>query len=148
MIAALSVRGLVAGYDGVPVVRDLDLDVGPDTFLAMVGANGAGKTTTLRAIMGLCDVLAGTVDLGDRALADARTSARVLAGLALCPEGRQVFPSLTVEENLLTGAIAGQDTMVCRTRRANGSRTPDVPEETLRGTERRTCRGATPGPGP
>ena len=45
------------------------------------------------------------------------------------------------------GAFAGQDTMGCRARRANGSRTPDVPEETLRGTERRTCRGATPGPG-
>jgi ABC-type branched-subunit amino acid transport system ATPase component len=106
--ARLSVRGLVAGYDGVPVVRDIDLDIGPDTFLAVVGANGAGKTTALRAIMGLCEVLAGTVQLGDESLAGARTSARVLAGLALCPEGRQVFPSLTVEENLLTGAIAGQ----------------------------------------
>ena len=85
MTAALSVRGLVAGYDGVPVVRDIDLDIGPGTFLAMVGANGAGKTTTLRAIMGLCDVFAGTVELGDRSLAGSRTSARVLAGLALCP---------------------------------------------------------------
>lgn len=108
MTAALSVRGLVAGYDGVPVVRDIDLDIGPDTFLAVVGANGAGKTTTLRAIMGLCDVFAGTIELGDRSVGDARTSARVLAGLALCPEGRMVFPTLTVEENLLTGAIAGQ----------------------------------------
>ncbi|MDY7104260.1 MAG: ABC transporter ATP-binding protein [Actinomycetota bacterium] len=108
MNGALSVRGLVAGYDGVPVVRDLDLDIGPDTFLAMVGANGAGKTTTLRAIMGLCDVLAGTVELGGESLAGARTSDRVRAGLALCPEGREVFPTLTVEANLLTGAIAGQ----------------------------------------
>jgi branched-chain amino acid transport system ATP-binding protein len=108
MTAALSVHGLVAGYAGVPVVRDIDLDIGPDTFLAMVGANGAGKTTTLRAIMGLCDAFAGTVELGGKSLAGARTSDRVIAGLALCPEGRQVFPSLTVEENLLTGAIAGR----------------------------------------
>jgi ABC-type lipopolysaccharide export system ATPase subunit len=108
MTAALSVRGLVAGYGGVPVVRDIVLDIEPDTFLAVVGANGAGKTTTLRAIMGLCDVFEGTVELGGKSLAGARTSDRVLAGLALCPEGRQVFPSLTVEENLLTGAIAGQ----------------------------------------
>ncbi|QYG94432.1 ABC transporter ATP-binding protein [Iamia sp. SCSIO 61187] len=108
MTAALSVRGLVAGYGGVPVVRAIELDVSPDTFLAVVGANGAGKSTTLRAIMGLCEVFAGTVELGGTSLDGTRTSDRVLAGLALCPEGREVFPSLSVEENLLTGAIAGQ----------------------------------------
>ncbi|WP_367280091.1 ATP-binding cassette domain-containing protein, partial [Nocardioides sp.] len=56
MTAALSVRGLFAGYGGVPVVQDVDLDVAADAFVAVVGANGAGKTTTLRAIMGLADV--------------------------------------------------------------------------------------------
>jgi len=104
---ALSVRGLVAGYGGVPVVRDIDLDLSPDAFVAVVGANGAGKTTTLRAIMGLADVFAGEVSVGGEAVTGRRTSDRVRAGLALCPEGRAVFPSLTVEENLLTGAVAG-----------------------------------------
>ena len=107
MTAALSVRGLFAGYGGVPVVQDVDLDVAADAFVAVVGANGAGKTTTLRAIMGLADVFGGTVELGGESLVGTRTSDRVRAGLALCPEGREVFPTLTVEENLLTGAIAG-----------------------------------------
>jgi len=104
---ALSVRGVVAGYGGVPVVRDIDLDVAPDAFVAVVGANGAGKTTTLRAVMGLAEVFAGKISLGGEPLTGQRTSDRVRAGLALCPEGRAVFPSLTVEENLLTGAAAG-----------------------------------------
>jgi branched-chain amino acid transport system ATP-binding protein len=107
--AALSVRGLSAGYGGVPVIHDVDLDVATDAFVAVVGANGAGKTTTLRAIMGLADIFGGTVELGGESLVGARTSDRVRAGLALCPEGREVFPTLTVEENLLTGAIAGDD---------------------------------------
>ncbi len=107
MTAVLSVRGLSAGYGGVAVVHGVDLDVAPDAFVAVVGANGAGKTTTLRAIMGLADVFGGTVELGGEPLSGARTSDRVRAGLALCPEGREVFPTLTVEENLLTGAIPG-----------------------------------------
>lgn len=107
MTTVLSVRGLSAGYGGVAVIHDVDLDVAADAFVAVVGANGAGKTTTMRAIMGLTDVFGGTVELEGRSLAGARTSDRVRAGLALCPEGRQVFPALTVEENLLTGAIAG-----------------------------------------
>lgn len=107
MTVALSVRGLSAGYGGVPVVHGVDLDVAADAFVAVVGANGAGKTTTLRAIMGLADVFGGRVELSGESLAGARTSDRVRAGLALCPEGREVFPTLTVEENLLTGAIAG-----------------------------------------
>lgn len=107
MTPALSVHGLVAGYGGVPVVHEIDLDVASDAFVAVVGANGAGKTTTLRAIMGLAEVVAGDVRLDGDSLAGQRTSERVRAGLALCPEGRVVFPSLTVEENLLTGAVAG-----------------------------------------
>ena len=107
MTAALSVRGLSAGYGGVPVVHDVALDVAPGAFVAVVGANGAGKTTTLRAIMGLAELFTGAVELDGRSLVGARTSDRVRQGLALCPEGRAVFPTLSVEENLLTGALAG-----------------------------------------
>ena len=104
---ALSVRGVVAGYSGVPVVHDIDLEVAPGSFVAVIGANGAGKTTTLRAVMGLAEVFSGVVTLDGEQVTGQRTSDRVRAGLALCPEGREVFPSLTVEENLLTGAAAG-----------------------------------------
>jgi branched-chain amino acid transport system ATP-binding protein len=104
---ALAVRGLRAGYGGVPVIDGIDLEVADDAFVAVVGANGAGKTTTLRAVMGLAEVFAGTVELGGVPITDQRTSDRVRAGLALSPEGRAVFQSLSVEENLLTGAAAG-----------------------------------------
>lgn len=107
MTPALSVRGVAAGYSGVPVVHDIDLDVAPGAFVAVIGANGAGKTTTLRAVMGLAEVFSGAVSLDGEQVTGQRTSDRVRAGLALCPEGREVFPSLTVEENLLTGAAAG-----------------------------------------
>jgi branched-chain amino acid transport system ATP-binding protein len=89
---ALIVRDLSAGYQEVPVVRELNLEVRPGEVVALLGPNGAGKTTTLETIAGLNRPIAGTVEV----------SAYVLArkGLALVPEGRALFPGLTVREHL------------------------------------------------
>jgi len=104
----LSVRKMCAGYDNVPVVHDLDLEVPAGGFVAIVGSNGAGKSTTMRAVMGLAQVTSGAVEIDGVPITGLRTSERVRLGVALCPEGRSVFPTLTVEENLRTGSLAGR----------------------------------------
>lgn len=104
----LSIRGMSAGYDNVSVVTDLDLELSAGGFVAIVGSNGAGKTTTMRSIMGLAQVTQGAIEVDGKSILSMRTSERVQMGIALCPEGRAVFPTLTVEENLQTGAMAGR----------------------------------------
>jgi branched-chain amino acid transport system ATP-binding protein len=105
---ALVVRDLSAGYRGVPVVRELNLEVRPGEVVALLGPNGAGKTTTLETIAGLNHPISGTVELsGDKV---GGTPAYQLAGrgLALVPEGRALFPGLTVREHLrLAGGRGG-----------------------------------------
>jgi branched-chain amino acid transport system ATP-binding protein len=97
---ALVVAGLSAGYRGVPVVRELDLEVRPGEVVALLGPNGAGKTTTLETVAGLNRPISGTVELSG--VNTGGTPAHVLArrGLALVPEGRALFPGLTVREHL------------------------------------------------
>ena len=97
---ALIVRNLSAGYQEVPVVRELNLDVRPGEVVALLGPNGAGKTTTLETIAGLNRPIAGTVEVSGENVGG--TPAYVLArkGLALVPEGRALFPGLTVREHL------------------------------------------------
>ena len=93
-------RDLSAGYRGVPVVRELNLEVRPGEVVALLGPNGAGKTTTLETIAGLHRPISGTVELSGEDVGG--TPAHVLArrGLALVPEGRALFPGLTVREHL------------------------------------------------
>jgi branched-chain amino acid transport system ATP-binding protein len=97
---ALVVRDLFAGYQQVPVVRELSLEVRPGEVVALLGPNGAGKTTTLETIAGLNRPISGTVELSGESVGG--TPAHVLAhrGLALVPEGRALFPGLTVREHL------------------------------------------------
>ena len=97
---ALVVRDLFAGYQQVPVVRELNLEVRPGEVVALLGPNGAGKTTTLETIAGLNRPISGTVELSGENIGG--TPAHVLAhrGLALVPEGRALFPGLTVREHL------------------------------------------------
>jgi branched-chain amino acid transport system ATP-binding protein len=100
----LSTQGLTAGYGAAPVLDRVALEVRPGETVALLGANGAGKSTTLRALAGLLRPVSGGIVLEDRAIAQlpAHTIARL--GLALVPEGRQVFPELTVIENIRLGA--------------------------------------------
>ena len=97
---ALSLNGVCSGYFGTPVVRDLSLQVGAGEVVALLGPNGAGKTTTLETIAGLNRPLEGEITVFGRQVGG--TPAHVLArdGVALVPEGRALFPGLTVREHL------------------------------------------------
>jgi branched-chain amino acid transport system ATP-binding protein len=103
--AMLEVRGLEVRYAGVPAVRDLSFEVGRGEVVGLVGPNGAGKSTTLLAVMGMVAPSAGAVLLAGKPLAGRKTEAIVRAGVALVPEGRQIFPELSVEENLRLGLV-------------------------------------------
>jgi branched-chain amino acid transport system ATP-binding protein len=104
MPALLSVEGVEAGYGDLVAVRGVSLEVGAGEVVALVGSNGAGKTTLLRAVSGLLPLRAGRLFLDGQRL-DGLPPTRVVArGVAHVPEGRQLFPSLTVLENLELGA--------------------------------------------
>ena len=109
MSAIVEVRDLVAGYDGVPVLHGVSLDVPAGAIAAVVGANGAGKTTLLRAISGVVRPMAGSVRLLGTELVGREAHALVRLGIAHVPEGRHVFARLTVAENLRLGAYAVRD---------------------------------------
>jgi len=101
--ALIEVRNLSSGYDEAPVVRNLDLTVGPGEVVALLGPNGAGKTTTLLTISGLLKPMTGTVEvLGEPVVGDKPASV-ARRGLAHVPEDRSLFFDLTVEENLFLG---------------------------------------------
>ncbi|MBV8998640.1 MAG: ABC transporter ATP-binding protein [Solirubrobacterales bacterium] len=105
---ALVVKDLFAGYQHIPVVRDLNLEVRPGEVVALLGPNGAGKTTTLETIAGLNRPISGVIQVSGEDVGG--TPAHVLArrGLALVPEGRALFPGLTVREHLrLAGGRGG-----------------------------------------
>ncbi|MEP9377454.1 ABC transporter ATP-binding protein [Aquabacter sp. CN5-332] len=104
MSALLDVSGLHAGYGGTPVLFGVDLAVPEGGILALLGRNGMGKTTTVRAIMGLVRPEAGEVRFAGASIKGAPTHAIARAGIGLVPEGRQIFPTLTVEENLIATA--------------------------------------------
>jgi branched-chain amino acid transport system ATP-binding protein len=97
---ALVVRDLSAGYRGVPVVRELNLEVRPGEVVALLGPNGAGKTTTLETIAGLNHPISGTVELSGEKIGGTPAYQLAGRGLALVPEGRALFPGLTVREHL------------------------------------------------
>ncbi len=106
---ALVLRDVSAGYKGIPVVRELNLEVRPGEVVALLGPNGAGKTTTLETIAGLNRPIAGTVELSGEAVGGRPAHLLARQGLALVPEGRALFPGLTVREHLrLAGGRASK----------------------------------------
>ena len=108
-MSLLEVKGLKISYGGINAVKGIDLSVREGEMVALIGANGAGKTTTLKAICGLLPPAAGRVHYRDEDITAAPPYALVERGLALVPEGRQVFGRLTAEENLEMGAYARRD---------------------------------------
>ena len=102
--ALLSVRGLEAGYGGSQVLFGVDLDVGYGEVVSLLGRNDMGKTTTVLSIMGLLPARAGEIRFAGRPLTRQPPFRIAQAGIGLVPEGRQVFPTLTVEENLIATA--------------------------------------------
>jgi branched-chain amino acid transport system ATP-binding protein len=100
----LSLADVHAGYDGVPVVFGVSLEVMPGELVAIVGANGAGKTTTLRAVAGLTPPLRGAIRFQGRDISRLRAHRTLALGVSYVPEGRRVFAKLSVEKNLSLGA--------------------------------------------
>ena len=105
----LEVRDLEARYGAVLAVRGLSLRVGEGEIVALLGANGAGKTTTLSCIAGLHRSRTGSIVLAGEDVGKLAPERIVRRGVALTPEGRRLFASLTVAENLEIGAAAGAD---------------------------------------
>lgn len=96
----LEVRGMVAGYQRMPIIHGVSVTVEAGEVVAIVGPNGAGKSTFIKAVFGLCDVLSGEVLLNGKNLVGLRPSRVVAEGIAYVPQVRNVFPTLTVRENL------------------------------------------------
>jgi branched-chain amino acid transport system ATP-binding protein len=113
MSTLLRVDGIEVGYGDLTAVRDVSLEVREGEAVALIGANGAGKTTTLRAVSGLLPLRRGRIEFEGQRLDGLGPAEIVARGIAHVPEGRQLFPTMTVRENLELGA---------RTRAARGLR--------------------------
>ena len=107
MTAMLEAHGVVAGYGPMTVLRGVSLSVGEGEVATLLGRNGMGKTTTIRALMGMIRPAAGRIAFRGTDLAGAPAHRVARAGLGLVPEGRRVFPTLTVDENLAATARPG-----------------------------------------
>jgi branched-chain amino acid transport system ATP-binding protein len=105
MTAMLKLDRVHAGYGAIEVLKDLSLEVNEGEIVALLGANGAGKSTTLLTIAGLVPVRQGSITWNGSPLPGGQADAVMRSGLCLCPEGRHIFPRLTVRENLLGGSL-------------------------------------------
>src|SRR5438045_98495 len=100
----LEVEGLRTGYGALPVLQGISFAVEESTTAVLFGLNGAGKTTTVNTIVGLLPVWEGTIRFDGELISGRSPSDIVRLGVALCPEGRRVFPALSVRKNLELGA--------------------------------------------
>lgn len=132
MSTLLRLDGVEAAYGDMVAVRDVSLEVQAGELVALIGSNGAGKTTTLRAISGLLPVRRGIIEFDGTPLNGLTPAAIVALGIAHVPEGRQLFPTLTVEANLAVGARTAE------ARRRRGDTMSDVFALFPRLAERRT----------
>jgi branched-chain amino acid transport system ATP-binding protein len=105
----LSLQHIHAGYGSTPVLRDVTIDIPASSVVAVLGPNGAGKTTLLRVASGLIRPKAGTVTFGATPLTGRPSYEFVAAGVHHVPEGRGIFPSLTVAENITTFSLPGKE---------------------------------------
>ena len=110
----LSIEGLRSRYGRIEVLHGLDLVVNSGEIVTVVGANGAGKTTLLKCLSGIQPVSGGTITFRGEIITTVPAFQRLSRGLALSPEGRQIFTNLTVEENLRLGAFLYEDERVNR----------------------------------
>lgn len=101
----LQVENLVAGYGKVEVLHGISMKVGQGQLVTLIGSNGAGKTTTLRVLSGMLAPTSGSVRLGESEIGGLTTYAIARRGLAHSPEGRRVFPTLSVNDNIQLGAF-------------------------------------------
>ncbi|MCB1493653.1 MAG: ABC transporter ATP-binding protein [Rhodobiaceae bacterium] len=104
---ALQVTGLRAGYGATPILQGVDMAIAPGEIVALIGRNGVGKTTTVRALIGLIRSSGGTVRLNGTDVTSKPADARARLGMGYIPQGRDVFPRMTVSENLTVGELIG-----------------------------------------
>src|SRR5947199_7550387 len=112
----LRVEHVFSAYDRADVLRDVSLTVERGSITCLLGANGAGKTTLIRSILGLTPPRAGRIRFGEKDITRLPTHKIIAEGIACIPEGRKVFPKLTVEENLRIGAYQESSSAVTRER--------------------------------
>jgi branched-chain amino acid transport system ATP-binding protein len=122
VVQGLRVERVSTAYDRADVLHDVSIEVEPGSITCLLGSNGSGKTTLIRSILGLTPPRSGQVWFADRDLTGLATHQVVAAGIACIPEGRKVFPKLTVEENLKVGGYQETSEHVVRTRLAEAYR--------------------------
>ncbi|MGP4039837.1 urea ABC transporter ATP-binding subunit UrtE [Gracilibacillus sp. D59] len=104
----LSIKGLEAGYEESMVIREIDMEVDKNQVICVMGRNGVGKTTLLKTIIGILYPKTGSIHYQSEDITKARSSSRAQKGIGYVPQGREIFPKLTVYENLLIGLEAGK----------------------------------------
>ena len=105
----LKINDLKVNYGGIEAVKGISFDVSEGEIVTLIGANGAGKSSTLRSIVSLVKPVSGTIEFNGENIAGMDTTSIVTKGITLVPEGRRIFPDLTVEENLKIGAYLRKD---------------------------------------
>ncbi len=108
-VPVLELRGVHAHYGPVHALKGVSLEVHPGEVVALLGANGAGKSTTLRTVMGLLRSSTGDIHLEGRSIVGLEPHRVVTRGIVMVPEGRHIFPNLTVRENLVMGGYSRRD---------------------------------------
>jgi branched-chain amino acid transport system ATP-binding protein len=106
---SLEISNLNAGYDGTPILRDVSFSVDDSEIVGIVGRNGVGKTTLLKSIMGLLEPETGSIQYNGEELTGRSPDEHAKRSIGYVPQGRDVFPDLTVKENLLVGESVGDD---------------------------------------
>lgn len=111
----LKIKNLKAGYGGTEILKGIDFELAPAEIVAIIGPNGAGKSTLLKSIFNLCDIYSGNIIFKDKDITKLPTYQLIQEGVSYVPQGRQVFPNLTVEENLEMGAYVMGDKELIKT---------------------------------
>ena len=104
----LDVAGLRAAYGRTPVLRGIDMTIAKGEIVSLIGRNGVGKTTTMRCLIGLLRATSGQILFEGQPITDLPADARARLGIGYIPQGRQVFPRMTVEENISVSLLAGR----------------------------------------
>jgi len=105
----LKIENLKAGYNGMEVLHDINMEVNPAEIIAIIGPNGAGKSTILKSIFNQCEIYDGLITFKDKNITKLSTYYLIYEGISYVPQGRQVFSNLSVRENLEMGAFIMKD---------------------------------------
>ncbi|WP_119269992.1 ABC transporter ATP-binding protein [Taklimakanibacter deserti] len=106
MSALLSIDGLTAGYGGLPIIDNINLNVAPGEIVLIIGPNGAGKSTVIKSVFALTSIISGSIRFSGNDISRLETQKLVPLGISAVPQTRNIFPSLTVRENLDIGTYA------------------------------------------